>query len=575
MTSVGGPSSRSPRLVRASLSLATVLGLAVVGGAPVLAAPSKGSGAQPPTATSNLKSTIKSTIKSIAKSNAKSASKALGTHWGDDDTHEGTKATQASGRWNAKNDHGSLYSLTKSIGAQTAWHEGFTGRGVTVAVIDTGIAPVTGLVRSETKVMNGPDLSFESQTPATANLDGFGHGTHLAGIIAGEDARFDPRKPSPSLFAGVAPEAQLLNMKVGVADGGVDVSQVIAALDWVVEHRHDQGMNVRVVNLAYGTESVQPWQVDPLAHAVENAWDHGLVVVTAAGNDGLAAPSLLMPAADPHVLAVGADDHHGTTTTSDDTVADFTSGGSAQRRPDLLAPGKSVVSLRVRGSYVDRTHPEGRVSGDSSGRFFRGSGTSQASAVMSGVVALLLDARPSLTPDQVRSVLTSTAIKLHHESPVMGAGVVDVRAAVAAARARRGLGARPAADLPDSTGTGSLEDARGGEHVLDPMTGDVLTGETDAYGDPWNADAWAAASAAGTAWHDGVWNGQRLSSDTWVGNHVAPYAWSGTSWSGLPWSEHVWSDAQWLARSWRNDGWRARSWREESWSARSWRGLLS
>ena len=201
----------------------------------------------------------------------------------------------------------------------------------------------------------------------------------------------------------MAPDAKLLNMKVGAADGGADVSQVIAALDWVVEHRKDHGMNVRVVNLAYGTESAQPWQVDPLARAVENAWNAGLVVVTAAGNDGLDAPSLLMPAVDPHVLAVGAVDNVGTPTTADDVVADFTSGGNETRRPDVLAPGKSVVSLRVPGSYVDDQHPEGLVTGDDSERFFRGSGTSQATAVVSGEVALLLSARPSLTPDQVKA----------------------------------------------------------------------------------------------------------------------------------------------------------------------------
>jgi serine protease AprX len=566
MTSAWGSSSASPRLVRASLSLATVLGLALVGVAPVHATPGRAATHAPST---------KPTKPAKGPSTGKSASRALGTRWGDDETHEGKKASADGSRWDARTDHGSLYALTRSIGAQTAWHQGYTGRGVTVALIDTGVAPVAGLDRSATKVMNGPDLSFESQTPATANLDGFGHGTHLAGIIAGRDDRFDPRKPSPSMFAGVAPEAQLLNMKVGTADGGVDVSQVIAALDWVVAHRHDHGMNVRVVNLAYGTESVQPWQVDPLAHAVENAWDHGLVVVTAAGNDGLAAPHLLMPAVDPHVLAVGAEDHQGTTSIADDTVADFTSGGNAQRRPDLLAPGKSVVSLRVRGSYVDRTHPEGLVTGNVSGRFFRGSGTSQAAAVMSGVAALLLDARPSLTPDQVRSVLTSTARRLHHRNPAMGAGLVDVRAAITAARTGRHLDAHPAAGLPHSTGTGSLEESRGGEHVVDPTTGDVLTGENDAYGDPWPATVWAAASRAGTAWDHGVWNGHRLSSETWVGSTVAPTVWSGTSWSGLPWGEHVWSDARWQARSWRDQGWSARSWREESWSARSWRGLLS
>ena len=281
---------------------------------------------------------------------------------------------------------------------QAAWNKGVidkevTGKDVTVAVIDTGIAPVAGLDGHE-KVVNGPDLSFDGQSAGTRYLDGYGHGSHMAGITAGEDEKFDPKHPDATRFAGVAPDASLLNMKVGSADGGADVSQVIAALDWVVEHRKDHGMHVRVVNLAYGTESVQPWQVDPLARAVENAWNAGLVVVTAAGNDGLAAPSLLMPAVDPHVLAVGAVDNVGTSTRADDVVADFTSGGNASRRPDVLAPGRSVVSLRVPGSYVDELHPEGLVDGDTSERFFRGSGTSQATAVVSGEVALLLSARP-------------------------------------------------------------------------------------------------------------------------------------------------------------------------------------
>ena len=181
--------------------------------------------------------------------------------------------------------------------------------------------------------MNGPDLSFDGQTAGTRYVDGYGHGTHMAGIIAGRDEKFEAKKPDPAEFAGVAPDAQLLNMKVGAGDGGADVSQVIAALDWVTAHRRDNGMNVRVVNLAYGTASVQPWQVDPLAHAVENAWRAGLVVVTAAGNEGLEASSLLMPAVDPHVLAVGAVDNVGTATHADDVVAEFTSGGNVEPSP--------------------------------------------------------------------------------------------------------------------------------------------------------------------------------------------------------------------------------------------------
>ena len=305
-------------------------------------------------------------------------------------------------------------------------------------------------------------------------------------------------------------------------------------------------MNVRVVNLAYGTASVQPWQVDPLARAVENAWKAGLVVVTAAGNDGLDAPSLLMPAVDPHVLAVGAVDNVGTSTTADDVVADFTSGGNASRRPDVLAPGKSVVSLRVPGSYVDDQHPEGLVAGDASERFFRGSGTSQATAVVSGEVALLLSARPSLTPDQVKAVLMSTADPLTaNPGPVMGAGVTDLPAALTATAPS----ATAAAVLPDSTGTGSLEASRGGEHVLDPESGAVLSGEVDALGTPWDGAAWVAASTRGTSWSDGSWNGDVWTGKGWDKNSWRAVGWTGTSWSGVAWSKHQWSDAQWEARA--------------------------
>ena len=495
-----------------------------------------------------------------------------GTDWGDVSARLASKAVDGSGAWAAERDLGSMYSLTARAGIQAAWNKGVidkevTGKDVTVAVIDTGIAPVRGLDKND-KVIDGPDLSFDGQTTGSRYLDGYGHGSHMAGIIAGKDDKYDTKHPSTTQFAGVAPDAKLLNMKVGAADGGADVSQVIAALDWVVEHRKDHGMNVRVVNLAYGTESTQPWQVDPLARAVENAWNAGLVVVTAAGNDGLDARSLLMPAVDPHVLAVGAVDDVGTATTADDVVADFTSGGNDTRRPDVLAPGKSVVSLRVPGSYVDEQHPEGLVAGDDSGRFFRGSGTSQATAVVSGEVALLLSARPSLTPDQVKAILMSTADPLTADpDPAMGAGVTDLPAALTAAVPSTTV----AAALPDSTGTGSLEASRGGEHVLDPTSGDVLSGEVVAVGSPWDGAAWVAASTKGTSWSGGAWNGDVWTGKGWDKDQWRAAGWTGSSWSGVPWSKHSWSDAQWEARGWRGKGWEARGWRGDDWEARSWR----
>ncbi len=492
------------------------------------------------------------------------------SNWGDDTTKEGKQASRGKSSWDATQDLGSMYSVTKSIGAQSAWARGVTGKDVTVALIDTGVVGVPGLDKDD-KVIDGPDLSFESQSAGTRYLDGFGHGTHLAGIIAGKDEKFDPKKPDGTLFAGVAPDAKLLNMKVATGDGGADVSQVIAAIDWVVEHRDDAGMHVRVINLSYGTSTDQSWQVDPLARAVENAWNHDILVVTAAGNDGLEAPSLLMPAVDPHVLAVGASDHRGSDSTLDDQVADFTNGGSSARRPDLLAPGKSVVSLRDPGSFVDTAHPEGRLAGDDEGRYFRGSGTSQAAAVVSGEAALLFSARPKLTADQAKALLMQTATPLLTGGPVQGRGVADVGTAVTAAKA----GLVPPSlnqSLPGSTGLGSLEATRGGEHVVDPETGTPLIGEVDALGSPWRAATWVNAQAAGTVWEKGVWNGRTWTGTKWDKKQLQAVAWTGDSWNNVAWADHSWPTDQFQARSWRGDNWKARSWRGDNWKARSWRG---
>ena len=496
------------------------------------------------------------------------ASTILEDEWGDDDSQEDEQASRT-GTWQAGADQGSLHWITRTYGAQQAWTQDdpygrkVTGKGVTVAVIDTGVAPVPGLDGAG-KVVNGPDLSFESQADGTRYLDGYGHGTHMAGIVAGRDTSVQAgNEHDATKFVGVAPDARILNMKVGAADGGVDVTQVIAAIDWIVQHRRDNGMNVRVINLAYGTGSLQPYELDPLAHAVENAWRKGIVVVVAAGNDGLTTPRLTMPAMDPYVIAVGAVDHRGTADQADDVVADFTNGGSSIRRPDLLAPGKSVVSLRVPGSRADVGHPEWLVVGDSDQRFFRGSGTSQATAVVSGAVALLLQDKPTLTPDQVKFLLKSTAVPLKvNPHPSMGAGVINLNRAVSV----------PAYYIPParqtwpvSTGLGSLEASRGGEHVVDPATGAMLTGEVDALGTLWDARRWSTASAAGTAWTGGDWNAR-----SWSGSDWSARSWSGAAWAARSWSGHSWAGSDWQARSWSSDVWDARSWSGSDWNARSW-----
>ena len=411
-------------------------------------------------------------------------------------------------------------TLGKIIGADDAHARGITGAGVDVALIDTGVAPVPGAGAT----VDGPDLSFDSQVPGFAHLDAYGHGTHLAGIING----------SGSGVNGIAPGARVLNVKVGAANGATDVVQVIAALDWVVQHQHDNGLNVRVISLAYGTDGQQPYALDPLAYAAEVAWRHGIVVVVAAGNTGQAAPSLDNPATDPYVIAVGASDTSGTYTSGDDVVAPFSTWGNHDRGVDIVAPGRSVVSLRDPGSYIDINHPEGRESDG----LFRGSGTSQATAVVAGSVALMLQNRPDLSPDQVKWLLRRSARPLPLSDPAsQGAGEIDLRRAGRMAPRDD----RVAQSWTPGTGTGSLEAARGSVHV--EMGGIALTGETDIFGTPWDGQSWSGQSWSGQSWSGDSWLGQSWSGQSWSGQSWSGQSWSGQSWSGVSWSGQSWSGA--------------------------------
>lgn len=458
---------------------------------------------------------------------------------------------QVESTYDPKADPGSLTNTNNSIKTADFWRGGFTGRGVDVAVIDSGVAPVRGLDTAG-KVVNGPDLSVESQADNLRYLDTFGHGTHIAGIIAGRDPNvIAGREYSDSAsFIGVAPDARIVSVKVANAVGGTDVSQVIAALDWVVQHRHTDGLNIRVVNLSFGTDSVQPYTIDPLAYAAEVAWRKGLVVVVSAGNRDFGDARLNDPAYDPYVLAIGANDTRGTFDVGDDVVPSWSARGDGARNPDLVAPGKSVVSLRVPNSHIDLVHPEGRVND----RFFRGSGTSQAAAVVSGAAALLLQQRPSLTPDQVKYILTSTASRLPATDLVaQGAGMLNLRGAFKAPTPTYSQ------TWQTSSGTGSLDAARGSLRLTAP-DGAVLSGEYDLMGTAWDGIGWSAASWNETSWQGGNWNGIGWSGIGWSGAGWSGIGWSGIGWSGAGWSGAGWSGAGWSGAGWSGAGWSGSYW---------------
>jgi serine protease AprX len=457
-------------------------------------------------------------------------------------------------------DKGSLFNIEQVIGAQDLYAAGFTGKGVGVALIDTGVAPVPGLTSGN--VVDGPDLSFDSQDPTTAHVDGFGHGTHLASIIAGRDALGTPASYlDPTVWHGVAPDATLVDVKVGASNGAVDVTQVIAGIDWVVQHAGDN--HTRVINLAYGTDSVQSSMVDPLAFAVENAWKHGIVVVVSGGNDGDTSKTLADPASDPHVIAVGALDDAGTPGTADDSVPSWSTHGTDARHVDVVAPGVSVLGLRDPGSAVAVANPQAAVGG----RFIKGSGTSQAAAVVSGEVALLLQANPNLTPDQIKLLLQNNASSLLRTAATMGgSGGTDLHKAYQQLLKLPSLPAAPASSW--GTGTGSIEAARGDSHVGDDTA--LLTGEVDVFGQPWNGAAWAKADAGRAVWKGGDWRGQTLSGGGWKDMGNGRKVWPTTAWTPAGTALGGTADADWTARMWHDDAWTARMWHGDDWSARLW-----
>jgi len=473
-------------------------------------------------------------------------------------------------------DPGSLYSVEQALGVDQAWQDGYTGAGVGIALIDTGVTPVPAGLDGSHQVANGPDLSFDSEAGGPLQyLDANGHGTFMAGIIAGRApaATAGDYPDDASDFLGIAPDAHIVSVKVGGANGAVDVSQVLAAIDWVVQHRGDEGLNIRVLNLSFGTDSTQSYLIDPLAYAAEVAWHQGIVVVASAGNTGTAAPRLADPAIDPYVIAVGASEPG---SNGGFKVAPFSSRGDGTRNPDVVAPGTSIVSLADPGSVIaDQFGSTGAVGAS----FFRGTGTSQATAVVSGIAALLIQEHPSASPDQIKALLTSTAVPIRGAPRASGHGEVMASDAIAAALPC----ASQSFDL--STGTGSLEASRGSLHVT--LRGAVLTGEEDIFGNPVDTTSLATAEADADTWWGGTWNGATWSGDHWVWSPSelswAGAAWTDSSWAGVAWSAVAapsgtrngvsWSGVSWSGVSWSGVSWSGVSWSGVSWSGVSWSGV--
>jgi serine protease AprX len=406
---------------------------------------------------------------------------------------------------------------TDAINAPAAWAQNLDGTGVGVALIDSGIAANSDL--NANNVVYSQDFTGLGST-----VDQFGHGTHVAGIIAGNGAASTGANDVYT-FKGIAGNASLINLRVLDQNGVGTDSEVIAAIQTAIQLQSTY--NIRVINLSVGRPVYESYTQDPLCQAVEQAWQAGITVVVAAGNygrDNLAGTNgygtITAPGNDPYAITVGAVNTEGTADRTDDVPASYSSKGPSLFdrvvKPDLVAPGNAVISLYTPGDTLDQQTPGNEVpfstfqtngSNASSGTYYTLSGTSMAAPMVSGATALMLQQNPNLTPDQVKARLMKTAFKGFVQSSTamdaatgqtfseqadiftVGAGELDIQAALAntdLAPAAPGSALSPLAAIDSN---GNVVMVENGSSVLasDFLGGDgsgiILWGTSAVWGD--------------------------------------------------------------------------------------------
>jgi serine protease AprX len=398
----------------------------------------------------------------------------------------------------------SLY--TQLVHAPDVWALGYTGQGVTVAVLDSGIAPVADLTQPTSHIITAVDFV----TTTVGMGDPGGHGTHVAGIIAGNGT------DSAGGYQGIAPGANLIDVRVLNEGGTANMSTVISGIQWVVNHK--RAYNIRVLNISLGTTAYLNYRLSPLASAVEMAWYSGIVVVTSAGNSGPLPTTVSSPADDPFVISVGTLDDNQTLDPLDDLIPDFSAHGPTlygHVKPDLVAPGRKVISLRSPGSYLDELFPERRI-GNS---YFRLTGTSMSAPVVSGIVALMLQHNPGLKPNQVKNILRQTTYAIPFDANIAGTGVVDAYAAVTSnITERTNFGLTPSDDFA--------------RDILPLVRGAPLFWRWPNYGGiNWSNISWDNISWDRTTWENLVWENISWDNISWD----TDCTWDNISWDATEW----------------------------------------
>jgi serine protease AprX len=423
------------------------------------------------------------------------------------------------------------------------------GSGVGVAVIDSGVATTSDL--SSSRIVGWKDFVNNQKTP----YDDAGHGTFVAGLIAGDGTASLPLEDggyATMQFRGVAPAADIIGVKVLDQSGTGRASAVMAGILWSVANKARYGIDV--INLSLGSNPVSPVEYDPIARAVELAWKNGITVVCAAGNEGEFGPGgILSPGNSPYVITVGATDTRQTPALDDDAVTYYSSQGPTLwnefAKPDVVAPGNRLISLRMPGSYIDTNFPQNLIpvpsyaptDPDQEPDYLMLSGTSTSAPVTAGAVALLLGEDPSLSPDDVKVRLMATADPLPGATRFQqGAGLIDVDGALA--------------DDSLAQGYALSEDVGDGTTVL-------------------NEDDYAAWDR--TVWTKYGWTKFRWTKFRWTKFRWTKFRWTdvdGTKfrWTDIDWTKFRWTDIDWTKFRWTDLGWTKFRWTDLGWTKFRW-----
>jgi len=373
----------------------------------------------------------------------------------------------------------------RAVRADQVWNNTpyLQGTAIGVAIVDSGVNPNGDLYTTMGVNRQIADVRFNSDYNQSTS-DGYGHGTHVASIVGGDGSE------SGGKFIGVAPMVNIVNVKVSNDDGSARMRDVVAGLQWILENK--DVYNIRVVNLSLNSSVAESYHTSPLDAAVEILWFNKIVVVASAGNRGSGA--VYPPANDPFIITVGATDDKGTGSISDDVVAPFSASGQTSdgfTKPDLVAPGTNIVARLVNQNMgLAAAHPTHKVRD----QYFRMSGTSMAAPMVSASIALLLQDEPTLTPDQVKYRLMTTANKswAGYTTARSGAGYLDVYAAVVATTTQSAnTGILPSRLL--STGS-------------EPITWNNVG---------WNSVGWNSVRWNSVCWNSVGWNSVGWKSDYW------------------------------------------------------------